>query len=214
MRKPKSLPFKSKSTFAIVVDGECEVWYFQMLKRNERLLTVNIEPRIPHRKKLSEQYKSVLNFANDYTKVFWIIDFDVILSETKKCKKGDKSALQEFLEYKKVISKNHDNIVVIINNPCLEFWLLLHFEKKSKPFNNCSSVENRLKTHLKDYEKTRNYYTKQNHDIYLKLKSKLNDALSNSKTINTFNSSNPEQSICEMHLLFETSELKQILKKH
>jgi hypothetical protein len=36
-----------KTTYAIIVDGETEIWYFQMLKRNEPSLLVNIEPKIP-----------------------------------------------------------------------------------------------------------------------------------------------------------------------
>jgi hypothetical protein len=50
MRKTRSIPLKSKSTFAVVVDGDCEVWYLQMLKRNERSIHVTIEPQIPQKK--------------------------------------------------------------------------------------------------------------------------------------------------------------------
>lgn len=62
-----------KDAFAIIVDGQTEVWYFQMLKRNEPSLQVNIEPKIPQKKKLSEQYEKVLELAEDFTKVFWIL---------------------------------------------------------------------------------------------------------------------------------------------
>lgn len=212
MRNRKALPFKKNTTFAIVVDGDCEVWYFQMLKRNEKSISVNIEPKIPQRKKLSEQYESVMNLAKDYTKVFWIVDFDVISSETKKAKRGNKTALQEFTEYRKLVLEKHKNVKVIVNNPCLEYWLLLHFEKTSKLFSTCAEAEKQLKKHLKDYEKTQKYYTKENHDIYSKLKPNLKTAIKNAKTLDPFEKGNPDRGISEMQLLFETVELKSILK--
>ena len=177
MRKNRAIPLKSKPTFAVVVDGYCEVWYLQMLKRNERSIVVNIEPKIPQRKKLSEQFENVIKLSEENTKVFWIIDFDVIASETKKAKAGSKTAFQSFLEYKMTIAEKHNNIVIIVNNPCLEFWLLLHFEPTSKYFDSCEGAEKQLKKHLKDYEKTQRYYTKQDNDIFLRLKPNLANAL-------------------------------------
>lgn len=53
MRVNKNMPGKSRQRFAIVVDGECEFWYIQMLKRNERSINVNLEPKIPQKKKRS-----------------------------------------------------------------------------------------------------------------------------------------------------------------
>lgn len=212
MRNRKPLPFKTNPTFAIIVDGDCEIWYFQMLKRNERSITVNIEPKIPQKKKLSEQYENVFNLAKDYTKVFWIVDFDVISSETKKAKKGNKTALQEFSEYRKLVLEKHDNVIVIVNNPCLEYWLLLHFEETSKLFSTCADAEKQLKKHLKDYEKTQKYYTKENHDIYLKLKPNLKTAIKNAKKLDPFEKGNPDRGISEMQWLFEAVELKEITK--
>lgn len=153
MRKNRPIPIKSKPTFAVVVDGDCEVWYLQMLKRNERSIIVNIEPKIPQRKRLSEQYENVIKISEENTKVFWVIDFDVIASETKSAKVGSKTALQSFLEYKKTIAEKYKNIVIVVNNPCLEFWLLLHFEATSKYFDTCEGAEKQLKKHLKDSTK-------------------------------------------------------------
>lgn len=53
-RRSRKISFPRKKAYAIVVDGETEVWYFQMLKRNETSLQVNIEPQIPIKKKLEE----------------------------------------------------------------------------------------------------------------------------------------------------------------
>ena len=93
MRKSRPIPLKSRPKFAFVVDGECEFWYIQMLKRNERQISVDLKPEIPQRKKLNDQYKKVIDLSLDYDKVFWIVDFDVIISETRKAKKSLLSSL-------------------------------------------------------------------------------------------------------------------------
>lgn len=144
MRKKRNNPIKPKKSFGIVVDGETEVWYLQMLKRNERALNINIEPKIPQRKKLSDQFETVKMLAEDYTKVFWIVDYDVIISETEANKKGTKSAELEFNEYRNLLSEI-ENVQVIVNNPCLEFWFLLHFTNTSRLFRDCLSAEKELK---------------------------------------------------------------------
>jgi len=213
MRKSRAIPIKSKPTFAFVVDGNCEVWYLQMLKRNEKSIVVNIEPKIPTKKSLSEQYENAITLSEESTKVFWIIDFDVIASETKSAKVGSKTALQSFLEYKKTIAEKYKNIVIIVNNPCLEFWLLPHFETTSKYFDNCEGAEKQLKRYLKDYEKKQKYYTNQDNDIYLRLKPNLAKALKNAKALKLFDIENPNKGMSEMQLFFEPKKFGQLFKK-
>jgi hypothetical protein len=210
MRKNRSIPFKNKPKFAFVVDGDCEFWYIQMLKRNERSINVDLKPEIPQRKKLFDQYKKVIELSKDYDKVFWIIDFDVINSETRKVKKGVKTALQEFKEYYDVIKKEHKDVQTIINNPCLEYWILLHFEPTSKYFDNCEGATKQLKKHLMDYNKSQLYYTKQDNDIYLKLKPYLNKAISNAKKLEEFNFDNPHSGMSQMQFFFEIEEIRKI----
>jgi hypothetical protein len=214
MRKNRTIPLKSKPTIAVVVDGDCEVWYLQMLKRNERSIVVNSEPKIPQRKRLSEQYENVIELSEENTKVFWVIDLDVIATETKSTKFGSKTAIQSFLEYRRTIGEKHKNIVIIVNNPCLKFWLLLHFEATSKYFDTCESVEKQLKKYLKDYEKTQKYYTKQDNDIYLRLKPNLADALKNAKTLKLFDTENPNKGMSEMQLFLKQTSLDSYLKNN
>jgi hypothetical protein len=212
MRKSKRISSK-KPSFAFVVDGNDEVWYLQMLKRNERNIRINIEPKIPNKKSVKEQYNLVCDLSEkEYTKVFWIIDFDTIIKEENEAPKDKKSPLKSFEEYRKNIAKKHKNVIVIVNNPCLEFWFLLHFEITSKYFENCLSAEKELKKRLPDYEKTEKYFTKQNDDIYLKLKPHLRAALHNSIALGNFDHENPKKAMCEMELLFQAEELKEFLK--
>lgn len=209
MRTPKRIAPKTNPAFAVVVDGETEVWYLQMLKRNEREIRVSIKPEIPNKKSVEEQYNLVCDLLNkEFTKVFWIIDLDTVIKEENEAPKGKKSPLKIFEEYRTNLITNYPNVVVIVNNPCLEFWFLLHFTKTSKYFNTCTSAETELKKHLKNYEKTQKFFTKQNDDIYLKLKPNLKIAIDYSIALGNFNNENPKKAMCEMDLLFKSAELK------
>jgi len=204
-RKNIKISKPRKNTYAIVVDGETEVWYFQMLKRNEPSLQVNIEPKIPQKKKLPDQYKKVCELSEDYTKVFWVIDLDVIIAESKNI---------ELKKYLKSFEKEKfKNVITIFNNPCLEFWFLLHFMQTTKYFPKCKEAEKQLtkQKEFKDYKKTQKYFTKQDNDIYLKLKPRLSIALINTKRTKRGNLEEIERGICEMNLFFETEQIKNIL---
>lgn len=207
MRRHRKIPLKGIPKFVIVVEGECEFWYIQMLKRNERLTGIDLKPEIPQRKKLSEQYRKVIELSGIYDRVYWVIDFDIISKETREAKKGTKTALQEFKEYYYAIRKNCKNVVVLINNPCFEYWLLLHFEYSSGYYGVCREVIKPLKKYLPDYEKTQAYYTRQNHDIYLKLREKLPTAILNAKKLNEFNLEHITFSVSDMHLLFDALDM-------
>ena len=114
MRKPKKIAHKTNPTFAVVVDGETEVWYLQMLKRNERDIRVSIKPEIPNKKSVEEQYNLVCDLSSkEFTKVFWIIDLDTVIKEENEAPKGKKSPLKTFDEYKTNLSKNFSNVVVV-----------------------------------------------------------------------------------------------------
>lgn len=206
MRQSRKIKIKANPNFAVVVDGDTEVWYFQMLKRNERKINVNIEPKIPQKKSLLEQFELVQFLSQDYTTVFWILDFDTVIKETKEAKKGKETPLQEFAKYRNHLQNKIENVVIIVNNPCLEFWILLHFEKTSKYFENCSSAEKQLKKYLKDYEKSKKYYTKQDNDIYLKLRPYISTAIKNAAFLGSFDEKNPISAMCEMELFYNAKE--------
>ena len=209
MRNPKKIAHRTNPSFAVVVDGETEVWYLQMLKRNERAIRVSIKPEIPNKKSVEEQYSLVCDLSNkEFTKVFWLIDLDTVVKEENEASKGKESPIKAFDKLRTDLSKNYPNVVVVVNNPCLEFWFLLHFEKTSKYFNTCKSAESQLKKHIKNYEKTQKFFTKQNDDIYLKLKPILKTALENSIALGSFDNKNPIKAMCEMELLFQSEELK------
>ncbi|MFD0799519.1 RloB family protein [Maribacter chungangensis] len=199
---------KGKKTFSIIVDGETEVWYLQMLKKNEKLPRIDIKPELPKKKKLSEQFESVLENAKDYDKVIWIVDYDTIIKETNEARKGEKTAIQYLKDYIKTI-QDSDNIEILINAPCLEFWLLLHFEKTGKFFSNCDDAGKILKRkYLKDYEKSEKYFKKRDNDIYQKLKENQITAKENAALLGEFDFNNHNKALSEIYKLFEFLEIK------
>lgn len=203
MSAKRHIPLKGKPKFAVVVDGETEFWYVQMMKRNEKQIKVDIKPEIPQKKKLPDQYSKVIELSKSYDKVFWIVDLDTILHDSLSAPKGKKNALDTFLQYKAAIEKNYKHINVVINQPCLEFWFLTHFEAAAPLFSNCDEASLKLKKHLNDYEKTEKYFTKQDKDIYQKLKPLLPGAISNAKRLPAFDRDDPNRGLSEMYTLFE-----------
>lgn len=91
---------------------------------------------------------------------------------------------------------------------------MLHFVNTSRYFDSCDSVIGRLKMiqQLSSYEKTERYYTKQNHDIYLRLKPFLTHAILQSNRLPVFDFGNPQSGMTQMQRLFETSELNDLFK--
>lgn len=200
---------KGKKTYSIIVDGKTEVWYLQMLKKNEDIPRIDVKPELPKKKKLSDQFASVKENSKIYDEVIWLIDFDTILKESKEVKQGSKTALQELNEYKIEIDKNFNNVELFINAPCLELWLLLHFETIGKFFSNCNDAEKRLKRlHIKDYEKSEKFYKKRSNDIYKLLADKKEFAIENAKKLGEFDNQNPNRSVCEMYKFFEKFGIK------
>ena len=59
----------AKPTYSIIVDGETEIWYFQLLKQHEHL-SVDIKPELPKKKSLFDQFNTVVDNARHYDKVF------------------------------------------------------------------------------------------------------------------------------------------------
>jgi hypothetical protein len=204
MRIKKQIQPKGKPKIAVIVDGETEFWYLQMLKRNEKLIKVDIKPEIPQRKKLSDQFLKVIELSNDYDMVHWIIDLDTVLSESLQAKKEVESPIDLLSKYKKTIEDKHNNIVVVINQPCLEFWFLNHFVTTAKEFANCNEVGKQLTKHFTDYAKTEKFFVKQDNDIYKKLRPKLGEAIAKSRKMSAFDKTNPYKGLTEMYKLFDS----------
>lgn len=186
--------------YSIIVDGDTEIWHLQLLKELEGLKQIRIKPELPKKKSLDEQYEFVLERFDDFDKVIWIVDMDVLIQDGRK-KNDFKNYVIRFQKMKATIEKKGG--IVIVNTPCLEEWFILHFEYTTKYFPDCKSAEERLKNHLEDYEKTEKYYKKYNDDLYKKLRERLPDALVNSRKLGEVNFDKIEAAKCEMYKLFD-----------
>ena len=195
---------QGKKIYSIIVDGETEVWYFQLMKQYESLKTIDIKPELPRRKKLSELYKLVVGNAKDYSKVIWLIDFDTIVKEEKEARKGSKSKILQLDEYITKL-KRLKNVEDLINTPCLEFWYLLHLEETGRYYASCNDVcREFMGTILSDYEKTERFYKKKNNDIYIKLKALQSGAIANAKKLGDFDVNNPHTAKAGIFKVFES----------
>ncbi|HNY09684.1 MAG TPA: RloB domain-containing protein, partial [Tenuifilaceae bacterium] len=93
------------------------------------------------------------------------------------------------------------------------YWFLLHFESTAKYYETCEKVIKQLKKHnsLAKYEKNRDYFTKQNNDIYLKLRPYLCNAIQNAKKLGSFDFNHSRSGMSQMQLIFEIDCLKKVL---
>lgn len=201
-----------RPTIAFVVEGKTEMWYLQMLKKNEERqhnVRINIKPEIPQKKRLKEQYELVCDLAKEHKTVFWILDFDVVLKETSEHRKGGKKPLDEFLEYRERLQKKkYENVRIVVNNPCFEYWFLLHYVRTQRRYRNCSGVIKELEKKLHGYEKTEKYFKNKSKDIYSRLKPHLKEAIDNAAAFGDFDFEEPKKAMCEMDELFVIEELK------
>jgi len=180
-----------------------------MLRNNENV-RITVSPEMYQKKSLDEQFKQVVSYYEDSEKVFWIIDFDVILKETKECKKGRETVLTKFKKYaEKLKDKKYANVEIVVNNPCLEFWFLLHFCQTTKYFESYDKLLPELKKQatLSNYEKTEKYFTK-GADIYKRLKPYLETAIENAGKCGKFDFIQTSKGISEMNKIFEKMGLK------
>lgn len=185
---------KDRGGIAIIMDGKDERWYIDKVKECypcKKLRQVKVKPELPTQKNEEDLFK----FAKDkldegYSFVILILDLDKILKEKNDGGKG----VKEFSKFTNLYTnylnikagkkiKNHDwmnNLLVIVNNPCLEYWFLLHYKQTNAFYKDYNSLILELKKipELKDYNKDESYYI---NSLYKKLESKLPNARKNAK---------------------------------
>ena len=202
---------KTNPAFVIVADGETEIWYLQMMKQNERQVRLTIKPELPKKKRIEDQCALVCELAQrEYDKVFWIVDLDQIKKEQQEATGGKKDPMRTFIECREKVlhgKKYAKRVRVIVNNPCLEFWFLLHYTHTDKSFGGYEELAKALKKHMKDYNKSEGYFKQKNNDIYSKLKPYLNTAMEHSDRLGSFEPKDPSRAVSEMPLFFRTEEL-------
>ena len=100
-------------------------------------------------------------------------------------------------------AKNYLELKIGFSSPCFEYWLLLHFEYTSAPFNDCDNTIKKLKNHLPDYDKGEDYSRL--------LLGKIEMAITNSKQIKKHQVDTSNQKIYEYNPYTDLYELMETL---
>jgi hypothetical protein len=165
-----------KKTMLIICEGETEKIYFENLKAAERKTEINLKPELPgHRNDCLGIVENAIKQKDDYDQVWCVFDLD--------------TAYKEMNKYKKALEKaSNQDIETAESYPCFEVWFLLHFLYTTRMFINCKQVIEVLRKYIKDYSKRQEYHLRKN--LYVELKSKLQDAIKNSARLERYNSEN------------------------
>ena len=96
------------------------------------------------------------------------------------------------------------NLAILINNPCLEFWYLLHFKDTGKFYPTCEEVVKEIRKYkpLSGYQKSERYY-KGNPDIYQKLKPYQKEAMKRAKKLDKLNKEPLDGASAQIYKLLE-----------
>ena len=210
----KCNPRPSHNAVALIVDGKDEKWYIDKVKDHypcEALKTIKVKPELPVRKKVQELFDfAKTKLSEGYTSVVLIFDMDEPLKDDKEFSKFKELYAKYLAIQNKVLTGRQktkyawmNNLLLIVNNPCLEYWYLLHYRKTTKFFADYATLipELRRIPELAQYEKCENYYNCRP-NIYERLgkNNGLNRARQNAIPFNINNCST--QGCSEMNLMF------------
>lgn len=185
-------------SYAIIHDGETEKWYLKLMLQEE-----NIRRHIDFKHfkgSLQEIYQKIIELVSEsYTQIFWIIDFDAIIKEENERSKKSISPFNEFIRIKADAQKYADILTILVNNPCLEFWYLLHYKKTSKYYPKYEpELEGLLRKFLPHYKKEEDYY-KQARNLYVQLKPFQPTGIQNANSLPLFDGTNCIQASAEIY---------------
>ncbi len=143
---------KVRKRILILAEGETELIYFRAIKHNihlkNKLTAARIVPFDTDKntgKELIDVAKQLKREAqkeqNPYDALFVVLDKD------------------GYTKHPETFNKARDNkINVSFSSISFEYWYLLHFEYTTRAFINCDELIDYLKTYVKDYDKTADYY--------------------------------------------------------
>ena len=203
MRAKNNISSKGKNAVAVIADGETEKWYLQLLIQEEDL-RLPITFKLP-KGNLQEVYEVVKEQCSlPFTKVFWIIDFDVIVREERERAQGTPSPVALFRDILNEVNsepKKYPNLFLYINNPCLEFFHLLHFKDTARYYQMYEpSLRRELQSVLPNYEKSEKFY-KSSPNIYVRLKPNQNNAINRASRLTEFDINNYQNAQADIYKL-------------
>lgn len=200
-RPPRTL----KKTYIVYVEGETEVTYLSFF--NSREAPFKIKPELPRDYGIKKQFreiKKLIKTLEENDKIYWILDGDQLFHN------NGINELKDVLNEIRSNLKLKEKIIVLINNPCLEFWFLLHFRLTTKRYIRCDQVIQDLRTaskiineaKLKELIRTYNKNTGHIEKLSPHLKNLTEKAIKNAKKVGKFNI-HQRNSCAEIYILLE-----------
>lgn len=146
-------------TVAIVGEGKVEKIYFEQLRLHESI-DFAVKPNLPKNSSIEAIVDRGFDLLKaEFDTVFCVFDMDKILR--------DKTIYQQYQKLKKAHEKKV-RLIFIENNPCIEYWFLLHFEDSTRYFNTDAQLLSQLRKYIPDYNKSVQYLNRKG--IYKLLK--------------------------------------------
>ncbi len=209
MKRGKRVSQKLRDAVSFVIDGKTELWYLQMLKESHQELPVRFSPELPQDKSLTEQYKLVKLNAESFSKVFWVIDLDVVIRESRQYQGPECRRPINLLKKYSEDVKTKKNVFIIINTPCFEYWVLLHFRQTKKYYETCDQVIAEIHKNkvMEGYDKSEKYFKNSGNNIYKRLYPYVANAIQNSKATGSLCFDNVEVGLSQMYIIFEELNL-------
>jgi hypothetical protein len=128
---------------ALVGDGFTESIYFADFRDTERPANLRIIPDFPGRiGSFGGVLDRALELTENYNRVYALIDMDAVIAHRQQ---------QAYQQQKSAALRA--GLIVLENNPCFEFWLLLHFRQTGRLFQNCEQVITELRRYIPGYNK-------------------------------------------------------------
>ncbi|WP_297452567.1 RloB family protein [Persephonella sp.] len=207
MARRKKKNRELKDVILVYIEGETEEEYINFLKSKFRdKINIKIEPEFPKEpQNLDRTLKEIKSKLKEVgiSPIYWIIDFDHFNNDI-----NERRRFENFWNN----AKNIKDIKLLVNNPCIEFWFLLHLKYRDKSYTSCGECEEDLKKEeiilvnrkkeikIKPFQ---NYKKgKFNEEIKTFLIENLYSAIENAKKLGTFDINDPK-SCAEIYLLIE-----------
>ena len=178
MSKPRRrrAPRRTKTTLLIVCEGEkTERNYFDKLHRVEAVrhayaVTVKKGKGGSRLQIVQEAVDRKNDPGKDYDEAWCVMDVERL--DTEEAREDLASAVE---------LAGENGITLCLSNPAFEVWLLSHFLRTSRHFNDCDAVVQKLDKHWQTA--FRQPYAKNDRRIYEKLAPLTNAALENAKNV-------------------------------
>ena len=181
----------SKTSIAIIGEGETERYYFDALRVAHRY-PFKLLPGLPKHPCIDDMAKLASKYAGEgFDHVICLVDMDRLMADTKEQEK-----------YLKARKKLRKKVMWIETQPCTEFWFLLHFMPSPKqfPYTTYDDLLPHLQQHMPDYEKTRKYFDHIHLYDYLTTTGSLDQAIQNAQALDTLRKRNPQNSFAYSHI--------------